>query len=135
MTNATPFVESFEYAFVSGIRAHLGWQLQGHQFRRTVIYHDESIRGRSEESHRLREAVSREHPEFYTFPAHLPQTAAGRKEFNHFAPSSVLKYVKTPNLTISELKAAAAVVHAEIEQMRVEAVDESRPADAQRKAP
>lgn len=135
MTNATPFVESFEYTFTSGIHAHLGWQLQGSQFRRTAIYHDESIRGRSEESHRLREAVSREHPEFYTFPAHLPQTAAGRKEFNHFAPSSVLKYVKTPDLTISELKAAASEVHAEIEQLRAEGADENRPADAVRKAP
>lgn len=135
MSNATPLVESFEYVHTRGMHLHLGWQLQGGQFRRAAVYHDQSISGRSQESRRLREDVSREHPEFYSFPAPLPQTLGGRKEFNHFAPSFVYQYVKTPNLTISELKAAAVAVHAEIERLRAEGADESRPADAVRRAP
>jgi hypothetical protein len=135
MSNATPLVESFEYVFTRGMHLHLGWQLQGDQFRRAAVYHDQSISGRSQESRRLREDVSREHPEFYSFPAPLPQTLGGRKEFNHFAPSFVYKYVKTPNLTISELKEAAAEVHAEIERLRAEGAAEHRPVEAVRKAP
>ncbi|APZ34279.1 hypothetical protein BOH66_08510 [Microbacterium aurum] len=135
MSNATPLVESFEYVFTRGMHLHLGWQLQGDQFRRAAVYHDQSISGRSQESRRLREDVSREHPEFYSFPAQLPRALAGRKEFNHFAPSFVYKYVKTPGLTIAELKAAAAEVHAEIERFRAEGVTEARPDDAVRKAP
>ncbi|BDI22301.1 PD-(D/E)XK nuclease family protein [Herbiconiux sp. L3-i23] len=135
MSNATPLVESFEYVYTRRMHLHIGWQLQGSQFRRAAVYHDPSISGRSQESRRLREDVSREHPEFYSFPAPLPQAIGGRKEFNHFAPSFVYKYVKTPNLTISELKAAAAEVHAEIQQLRAEGANESRPAEAVRKAP
>ncbi|WP_188744604.1 PD-(D/E)XK nuclease family protein [Agromyces bauzanensis] len=135
MSNATPLVESFEYVYTRGMHLHLGWQLQGDQFRRAAVYHDQSISGRSQESRRLREDVSREHPEFYSFPAPLPQTLGGRKEFNHFAPSFVYKYVKTPSLTIAELRVAAASVHAEIEQFRAEGAAADRPAEATRKAP
>jgi hypothetical protein len=135
VSNATPLVESFEYVCTRGMHLHLGWQLQGHQFRRAAVYHDQSVSGRSQESRKLREGVSREHPEFYSFPTRLPHAPGGRKEFNHFAPSFVYKYVKTPSLTISELKAAAAEVHAEIEQLRAEGADVCRPLEAARKAP
>lgn len=104
MSNATPLVESFEDVHTGGMRVHLGWQLQGSQFRRAAVYNDESISGRSQESRRLREDVSRQHPEFYSFPAPLPQVVGGRKEFNHFAPSFVYQYVRTPSLTIADLK-------------------------------
>ncbi len=135
MSNATPLVESFEYVFTRGMHVHLGWQLQGDQFRRAAVYHDQSIAGRSEDSRRLREDVSRKHPEFYSFPAPLPQTLSGRKEFNHFAPSFVYKYVKTPGLTIAELKRAATEVHAQIVQLRADSATEQRPAGAVRSAP
>lgn len=135
MSNATPLVESFEYVYTRDMHLHLGWQLQGDQFRRAAVYHDQSISGRSEESRRKREDVSREHPEFYMFPSPLPQTLAGRKEFNHFAPSFVYKYVKAPGLTIAGLKDAAAAVHAEIEQLRLEGAEAERPAEATRRAP
>mgnify|MGYP003557800136 CR=1 FL=1 len=135
MSNATPLVESFEYVYTRGMHLHLGWQLQGDQFRRAAVYHDQSISGRSEESRRLREDVSREHPEFYSFPAPLPQAVGGRKEFNHFAPSFVYKYVKASALTIAELKSAAVEVHAEIEQLRADGASQDRPPEAVRKAP
>lgn len=136
MSNATPLVESFEYVFTQGIHLHLGWQLQGAQFRRAAVHHDQSISGRSEASRRLREDVSREHPEFYTFPAPLPQQLAGRKEFNHFAPSFVYKYVKTPGLTIAELKEAALKLHAEIRLLREAPLGaDLRPIEAIRRAP
>jgi hypothetical protein len=120
MSNSMPLVEALEYVHTSGMDLHLGWQLQGDQFRRAAVYHDESIKGRSDESRRLREDVSRAHPEFFSFPAALPQTVGGRKEYNHFAPSFVYKYVKTPGLTIADLKNAAAAVHAEIVQLGAE---------------
>lgn len=135
MSNATPLVESFEYVYTRGQHVHLGWQLQGNQFRRAVVYHDQSIAGRSQESRRLREDVSRRHPEFHAFPMPLPQVPGGRKEFNHFAPSFVYRYVKTPDLTISDLKAAASAVHGEIEQHRAEGSVAPRPIDTARTAP
>lgn len=135
MSNATPLVEAFEYVHARGRDLHLGWQLQGDQFRRAVVYHDQAISGRSEESRRLREAVSRNHPEFYSFPAPLPQALGGRKEFNHFAPSFVYKYVKTPSLTIADLKRAAAAVHEEVEQLRSAVPEAVRPSEAIRRVP
>ena len=135
MSNATPLVESLEYGYVSGMHVHLGWQLQGTQFRRAVVYHDQSIAGRSEESRRLREDVSREHPELFSFPAPVARTLGGRKEFNHFAPSFVYKYVKVPDITISELKAAAADVHRQIASRRDGPAGDQRPATAVRSAP
>jgi len=120
MSNSMPLVEALEFVHTRGMDLHLGWQLQGDQFRRAAVYHDESITGRSDESRRQREDVSRAHPEFFSFPSVLPQTASGRKEYNHFAPSFVYQYVKTPGLTIADLKNAAVAVHAEIVQLGVE---------------
>jgi hypothetical protein len=117
MSNSMPLVEALEYVHTRGMDLYLGWQLQGDQFRRAAVYHDESINGRSDGSRRQREDVSREHPEFFTFPSVLPQTVGGRKDYNHFAPNFVYKYVKTPGLTVADLKEAAATVHAEIEQL------------------
>lgn len=135
MTNATPLVESFEYVFTRGIHVHLGWQLQGDQFRRAVVHHDESIAGRSEESRRLREDVSRRHTDFFSFPAPLPQVAGGRKEFNHYAPNFVYKYVKAPGLTVAELKEAAMAVHEQIRELQLVGPTTERPVSAQRSAP
>ncbi|MHB1010274.1 MAG: PDDEXK-like family protein [Propionibacteriaceae bacterium] len=120
MSNSMPLVEALEYVHTVGMDLHLGWQLQGGQFRRAAVYHDESIEGRSDESRRKREDVSREHPEFFAFPSVLPQTMGGRKEYNHFAPDFVYRYVKTPGLTIGQLKESAAAVHREIEQLAAE---------------
>jgi hypothetical protein len=120
MSNSMPLVEALEYVHTRDMDLHLGWQLQGDQFRRAAVYHDESIKGRSDESRRQREDVSRAHPEFFTFPPVLPQSVGGRREYNHFAPSFVYKYVKTPGLTIADLKNAAAAVHAEIVQLGAE---------------
>lgn len=136
LSNSTPLVESFEYVRTAGIDVHLGWQLQGQQFRRAVVYHDRSIRGHSSESRMQREEVSRAHPSFFAFPEPLPQTAAGRKDFNHYAPNFVYRYVKTPDLTVSELVDAARKVHEEIEELRLEGLaDSERPAHAVRMAP
>lgn len=116
LTNATPLVEWFGPATVGGHNLWLGWQLQGNQFRRAVVFGPE-LEGRSAESRDAREAVSREHPEFFAFPAALGGTPAGRKEFNHFAPGFVYRYVKVPGLTIAQLEAAAAAVKSEVESI------------------
>jgi hypothetical protein len=118
MSNATPFVESLEYARTGGMDVHLGWQLQGAQFRRAVVYRDEAVKGGSPSRRERRKGLSREHPEFFRFPHGLPQAMAGRKEFNHFAPSFVYRYVKVPDLTVGELKAIAVEVHGEVEALR-----------------
>lgn len=111
MTSSQPFVEVFEPVTVDGLTLRLGWQLQGVAFRRTVIYTEPPHHGRSEIAQRRRVRMSRKHPEFFTFPASLPQTHAGTGEYNHFAPDSVLKYVKAPGITVAELKSAATAVH------------------------
>ena len=117
ITNSMPLVEALEHVTVGGMHLHLGWQLQGDQFRRAAVYHDESVRGHSQESREQREAISRSHPEFFAIPGVLPLRPGGRKEFNHFAPNFVYRYIKTSGLTIGELKEAAALVHDEIVQL------------------
>lgn len=136
MSNATPLVEALEYVYAKGHHLHLGWQLQGAQFRRAVVFHDSAIKGVSQESRERREAVSRENPEFFTFPSGLSQTPSGRKSFNHFAPSFVYNYVKAPELTIAELLDAARSIHEEIGALRPSEVSiPSRPTHALRSAP
>lgn len=117
ITNSMPLVEALEHVTVGGMHLDLGWQLQGDQFRRAAVYHDDSVRGHSQERRELREALSRTHPEFFTIPGVLPQSPGGRKEFNHFAPNFVYRYIKIPGLTIGVLKEAAALVHDEIVQL------------------
>ncbi len=124
MSNATPLVEALEYARTGGMDVHLGWQLQGAQFRRAVVYHDDAVKGGSKARREKREGLSREHPEFFEFSQALPQTPDGRKEFNHFAPSFVYRYVKVPELTVGELKAIAVEVHGEVEALRQRDVPE-----------
>jgi hypothetical protein len=114
LTRATPLVEALEYAFVDGLHLHLGWQLQGNQFRRAVVYHDESIQGGGAAARAAREALSREHPEFFTMPDAVRGSGGGRKEFNHFAPGFVYVYAKQSGMTVGELKRAAVEVHAEV---------------------
>ncbi|MEO6533829.1 MAG: hypothetical protein ABIO06_09685 [Pseudolysinimonas sp.] len=114
MTRAKPFVESFEAVEIDGIRVLLGWQLQGHDLRRSAIYQDESLRGRQ-----VQEGISREHPEFFTLPSSYSDTRAGRSEFNYFAPDSVYQYVKVKNLTIQELIAVAQWIHDDLSKLGV----------------
>lgn len=135
MTRAKPLVEAFEYVRIDGVDLHIGWQLQGDDFRRTAIYHDAPYKGDSDASRHQREEFSRQHPQFFTFPSPLAQKHHGRGEFNHFAPESVLKYVRVPGMTIAELKAAAAAVHAEIVAMRPSGGAGAKPATATRAAP
>jgi len=114
LSNATPLVEVLERARVDGVDMRLGWQLQGDQFRRAAVLWGRGIDGRTSESRERREEISRAHPEFFRFPAGLPQEHHGRKEFNHFAPSFVYQYVRTPDLTIAQLRQAALAIHAEV---------------------
>lgn len=134
MSRATPLVESFEYVHTQGMHVHLGWQLQGNQFRRAVVYHDVSIGGHDADSRQKREDISRKHPEFFRFPDRLPQVADGRKEFGHFAPNFVYRYVKTPRLMIADLREVATSVHDDVTQLRTIGGD-VRPAGAVRVAP
>jgi hypothetical protein len=111
-SNSTPFVELLEDVKVDGMRVRLGWQLQGEQFRRVVVYLDPSHRTVEQ-----CEKASRAHPEFFTFPEQMPQDHAGRKEFNHFGAMFVYRYVKTPNLTIAELKSAAQRIQDDVQRL------------------
>lgn len=117
-TNATPLVEVIEAARTDSMRVRLGWQLQGDQFRRAVIYLDSRLTGRTDASRRRREGHSREHPEFFQFPSSLPQVTNGRKEFNHYSPDFVYRYVKVPGLTVGELKHVAIEIHEELNRLR-----------------
>ena len=136
LTRATPLVEAFEYTLLDGLHVHLGWQPQGNQFRRAVVYHNESIKGGGAAARAAREALSREHPEFFTMPDALRGSGGGRKEFNHFAPGFPYVYSKQAGMTVGELKRAAVEVHAEVVRLRkADAVSETRPGGAVHVAP
>lgn len=131
MSNATPLVEVFQYAYIGGVHAHFGWQLQGTQFRRAVVYHDPAIKGWDDSSRRRREDLSREHPEFFALPSVVGSERAGHKEFNHFAPNFVYQYAKVGAITVGELIAAARQVRESIQSLAAgQSSDPSRPADA-----
>jgi len=133
-TRNTPLVEALEYVFAYGIHMHAGWQLQGRQFRRVIVFHDEGIQGRDLQSRSAREDVAREHPDLFSFPEALSQRA-GRKEFNHFAPGFVYKWANASNLTIAELIAAARSIHKEIDALHTGSIAPKRPENAIRVAP
>jgi len=116
LTNSTPLVEWFGPATVDGRNVWLGWQLQGSQFRRAVVFGPE-LEGRSTEARQRREIESRRHPEFFAFPAEAGGLPGGRKEFNHFAPGFVYRYLKTPNMTIGQLKRAASEVRSQVDSL------------------
>ncbi len=135
MTNATPLVEALEYVVTEGIHIHLGWQLQGEQFRRAVFFHDKSITGCTQESRRQRELLSEKLLHFFRFPTGLGPVASGRKAFNHYAPSFVYRYVKAASRTIGELLDAASEIHADIIELRNAGSGEERPDHAVRRTP
>lgn len=107
MSRATPLIEIFQPVTVDRMSARAGWQLQGAQFRRTILFEDLGLQGRDKDSHRRREEVSRRHPELFALPSSIEANRSGRKEFNHFAPDSVYQYAKVPELTMGGLIAAA----------------------------
>jgi len=133
MSRATPLVEVFQYAFVDGIHAHFGWQLQGFQFRRAVVYHDNAIKGWDAAARRAREDLSRAHPEFFVLPNAVSAVRSGRKEFGHFAPNFVYQYAKVSGLTVGQLISAARQVRGTIDEMATGTV--ARPLDAIRHTP
>jgi hypothetical protein len=107
LSNATPLVEWFSSVHIDGEPLSVGWQLQGDQFRRAVVFSSDTYTGRTVESRDRREAWSRAHPELFAFAGALAELPQGRREFNHFAPSFVYRYVKVPGMTIGQLKDAA----------------------------
>jgi len=134
-TRNTPLVEALEYVFAYGMHMHAGWQLQGRQFRRVVVFHDESIRGTDRESRSAREEVARKHPKLFEFPESLRERS-GRKEFNHFAPGFVYQWASAPDITVGGLIAAARIVHGQVEELRnASGPGPKRPENAVRVAP
>ncbi|WP_161925553.1 PD-(D/E)XK nuclease family protein [Gordonia crocea] len=118
MSRATPMVQQLVPVRVDGRRVSLGWQLQGNQFRRAVVFRDSGLQGGSAIKRTKREDLSRQFSNLFEFPPGLPQEHAGKKVFNHFAPDFVYQYVKVPGLTVSELGAAADWVRNQIEAVR-----------------
>lgn len=134
-TRNTPLVEALEYVYAHGMHLHAGWQLQGRQFRRVVVFHDEAIQGRDAESRTSREDTARKYPGLFSFPE-LLSARSGRKEFNHFAPAFVYQWANASGMTIAQLVDAARLVHGEIESLRAESgAAPQRPETAIRVAP
>jgi len=117
-TRGNPLVDALEYTVVDGLQVDLGWQLQGSQFRRAVVYYEDSVQGRGTDGRAAREALSRKHPEFFILPEALRGARGGKKEFNHYAPAFVYVYANQPTMTIGQLKQAAMEVHAEVVALR-----------------
>ena len=107
MTRSLPLVEVLRPTEVDGVRLRGGWQLQGRQFRRSVLFEDDAYLGRDDHARRARTDFARAHPGLFRFPASLPQLRGGRSEFNHFNPDSIYQYVNVPGLTAGQLVEAA----------------------------
>lgn len=117
-TRGQPLVQVFDVMKTDGLKIRAGWQLQGSQFRRAVVYLGSRMSGGSNRRRQLREDTSREHPDLFVIPSALPQVRAGRREFQHYAPDFVYQYVSVPNLTFGQLKHAAAEIDQTLQAMR-----------------
>jgi hypothetical protein len=80
-----------------------GWQLQGDQFRLTIIVPQRHPgHGRDLESRAAREEESAHHPAFFDFGALPAPYTATASAFRHFAPDSVYRYVHVPGITVGQ---------------------------------
>ncbi|QCR20291.1 PD-(D/E)XK nuclease family protein [Agrococcus sp. SGAir0287] len=108
MTRGTPLVEAFARVVDDGLDVRLGWQLQGSQLRRAVIFDEPIARGRDEGAKDVRTSLSRAHPSWFALPPEFD--AVGSSEFNHYAPDFVYRYAKAPALTVADLAGFASWV-------------------------
>ncbi|SMH50433.1 hypothetical protein SAMN06295885_3537 [Rathayibacter oskolensis] len=122
MTRSVALVSCFEHIRIRGVDAWAGWQLQGAQFRRAVIFDDPAVRGRGAAFSERRAALARSLPELFVMPTVLELERAGRNEFNHYAPDFVYQYGRVPSLSVRRLLDAAAEIHADL--ARFESVDD-----------
>ncbi|PPG61969.1 hypothetical protein C5C69_06555 [Rathayibacter sp. AY1C7] len=128
MTRSVALVESFEHVLVQGIDLWAGWQLQGPQFRRVVIFTDPALQGGSPAAREQRASLARSLPELFTLPTVLSATPAGRNEFNHYAPNFVYQYGKVPSLRLDALLQATSEIHTDLarfESVHAEPLDRS----------
>lgn len=121
MTRSVALVESFEHVLIQGIDLWAGWQLQGAQFRRAVIFTDPALQGGNPAVREQRASLARTLPGLFTVPTVLSAAPAGRNEFNHYAPNFVYQYGKVPSLRLEALLQAASEIHTDL--ARFESVD------------
>lgn len=115
MTRGVPLVEAFARVIDDGLAVRLGWQLQGDQLRRAVIFDEPSARGRSDSHKERRIDLARAHPDWFSMPSAIGASKGGRGEFNHYAPDFIYRYVTARSATIAELVDAVEAVRDSIE--------------------
>ncbi len=121
MTRSAALVSCFEHIRLRGVDLWAGWQLQGDQFRRAVIFVKPELQGPGPLLREQRSVLARSMPELFVFPSLPAAISAGRNEFNHFAPNFVYQYYKVPRLRIRDLLRAAAEIHNDLS--RFERID------------
>ncbi len=81
----------------------LGWQLQGDQFRLTIIVPEgHPGRGRDRKSRAVREEEAARHTGYFDFSTVPVAAAATAGRFCHYAPDSVYRYVRVPGITVEQ---------------------------------
>lgn len=80
-----------------------GWQLQGDQFRLTIIVPEgHPGHGRDQESRAAREEEAARHPGYFDFSAVPVSGTATVSRYCHYAPDSVYRYVRVPGITVEQ---------------------------------
>ncbi|MBM9433089.1 PD-(D/E)XK nuclease family protein [Flaviflexus equikiangi] len=121
MTHSQPFVGWRRRINLNGIQIEAGWQYQGGQFRLCVVL--PHLESHSEQARALREKFAHKHPELFSFE-HLFEILNVSADqirpdhrFGHFAPSFVYRYVKAPELTVSQLVEASQSTAYELQRL------------------
>ena len=100
LTRGTGLVERFTEG-PDGLR--WGWQLQGDQFRLTIIVPERHPgHGRDPESRAVREEEADRHPGHFDFSAVLASGTATAGRYCHYAPDSVYRSVRVPGITVEQ---------------------------------
>jgi hypothetical protein len=100
LTRGTGLVEEFADG-PDGLR--WGWQLQGDQFRLTIIVPQRHPgHGRDRESRAAREQEAARHPGYFDFSAEAVSGRVTAGRYCHYAPDSVYRYVRMPGITVEQ---------------------------------
>ncbi|GAB90596.1 PD-(D/E)XK nuclease family protein [Gordonia rhizosphera] len=117
MSNSTPLIQAF-YPQGATKRAHLGWQLQGQQFRLFAVLPDLAGRTKGQRDKRIDWGMA--HSKLFDFSTIAPLTGDPERpvkpdnSFNRFDPDFIYRYIAVPNLTVGELDAVARQRHADL---------------------
>lgn len=121
MSHSQPLVGWRRMVNLDGIQVEAGWQYQGGQFRMCIVL--PHLHSRSEQARVSREEFAGNHPELFSFENlfNILRVTDNRvrpdHRFGHFAPSFVYRYVKAPDLTVTQLIEASHSIARELDRL------------------